>query len=371
MEFLWISASRPWFWGLRWAFAWVLIWFCGSKPGFGGRVDAGAGFGMRLSVYGHASRCRRLRFDRIQRLAARCLAEKPDQMTINDLKCLRKRRYFGSNSSLDHFRAMSVVVSNLAGHVLAELAVPDSVPVLKQQLEEVTGIPMALQKLVLGGEVLDAVPVAGAELLLVKDETAMCTWDLEGNTCREQIEVDGSVLRSPQLRHDFCNVLTQEPMRSGMHYYEFVMHQVGDEQWCGVTMAPEMAGPRVDGRSLEAWTYYCGRARRSGGSIHNGLGALHACGKAVKEFAKACTAGNVIGMLVDADKRLLAFALDGQLQGACRLPGTEPLYVITHMDTPLDHVELRKPPLDEAPPANLEALAGALLDVEQGEELHW
>ena len=30
-------------------------------------------------------------------------------------------------------------------------------------------------------------------------------------------------------------------------------------------MSPEMAGGRYDGRSLEAWTYYCGRAGRRGG----------------------------------------------------------------------------------------------------------
>ena len=53
-------------------------------------------------------------------------------------------------------------------------------------------------------------------------------------------------------------------------------------------------------------------------------------------------------MLVDSDKRILAFALDGRLQGACPVPGARPLYVLTHVDTPADHVELRKPML-EAP----------------------
>ena len=273
---------------------------------------------------------------------------------------------------------MSVVVSNLAGCKLAELPVASAasaanVEDLKLQLEEITGIPKALQNLVLAGEILSStsLPLKACDLLLVKDESPMYSWDFEGNPSKEEIEVSGSVLRAPKLRRDFCNVLTQEPMRSGLHYYEFVLHKVGDEQWCGVTMAPEMAGARVDGRSLEAWTYYCGRAGRSDGSMHNGKGGLHACKKAVKEFEKACTPGNVIGMLVDADKRRLAFALDGRLQGACKVPGDKPLFVITQMDTRLDHVELRKPSLDEAPPSNLTALAGALLDAEQGEKLHW
>ena len=270
---------------------------------------------------------------------------------------------------------MSVVVSNLAGGILAEISpVPADLFDLKLQLEERTGIPTALQKLVKDGAVLTStgdLPAEGFEVLCVKDETPLCTWDAEGNPASHQIEVDGATIRSPQLKSDFVNVLTKEPMRSGLHYFEFVLHKVGDEQWCGVTMSPEMAGSRMDGRSLEAWTYYCGRAGRSGGSIHNGKGALHACKKAVAEFEKACTPGNVIGMLVDTDKRVVAFALDGRVQGACKVPGDKPLYVITQMDTPADHVELRKPSLEEAPPANLEALSGALLDAEKGERLHW
>lgn len=55
-------------------------------------------------------------------------------------------------------------------------------------------------------------------------------------------------------------------------------------------------------------------------------------------------------MLVDGDKRILASALDGRLQGACQVPGAKPLYVLTHVDTPADHVELRKPMLEETAP---------------------
>ena len=37
-------------------------------------------------------------------------------------------------------------------------------------------------------------------------------------------------------------------------------------------------------------------------------------------------------MLVDVDKRVVAFDLDGRVQGACEIPGEKPLYVITQMD---------------------------------------
>ena len=46
-------------------------------------------------------------------------------------------------------------------------------------------------------------------------------------------QVDGNVVRCPNLCNDFVNVLTREPIRSGIHYFEFVMHKIGDEQFPG------------------------------------------------------------------------------------------------------------------------------------------
>lgn len=261
----------------------------------------------------------------------------------------------------------------MAGAVIVELQpVPTKLQELREEIERASGIPIALQKLVKDGAVitLDAeLGTEGCDLLCVTDETPMFTWDA-ANSGSDQLKIKGGVVRSPGLRGDYCNVLTQEPIRRGIHYYEFVMHHVGDEQWCGVTMDHATAGSRFDGRSLNAWTYYCGRQRSSGGSIKDGKGALHAQGKAIQEFEKACAPGNVINMLVDADARVLAFALDGRVQGACKIPGSEALYVMTHMDTREDHVELRKPMLEDSPKEVLEALTGALLDIEKGEKLH-
>lgn len=220
------------------------------------------------------------------------------------------------------------------------------------QVERVCGIPIGLQKLVRDGELLpeDVKLDDGFEITCIKDETPMYTWDIANNPCAKQLlAVGGNVLQCPNLKTDYVNVLTQEPIRSGIHYYEFHLHHVGDEQWCGVTMDPAMAGSEKGGRSLRAWTYYCGRARSTHGTVVDGKGALHANGRAIIEFEKACTAGNVINMLVDADQRLVAFGLNGQVQGACRIPGTEPLYLLTHVDKPEDHVELRKPVVEDAP----------------------
>jgi len=71
-------------------------------------------------------------------------------------------------------------------------------------------------------------------------------------------------------------------------------------------------------------------------------------------------------MLVDCEKGAVAFDLNGNIQGACEIPKKTPLWVLTHVDTPMDHVELRKPSLHDAAPANFEALKGALLDVSHG-----
>ena len=58
----------------------------------------------------------------------------------------------------------------------------------------------------------------------------------------------------------------------------------------------------------------------------------------------------------------VAFDFNGALQGACAVP-RGPLHVFTHVDTRSDHVELRKPSLEEAPPSNFDALKNALLEV--------
>jgi hypothetical protein len=235
-------------------------------------------------------------------------------------------------------------------------------------------MPRALQKLV---KFADAVVCNDdqkleadlpCEVVLVQDETPLWTWDVENNPSKSQIEADGNVLRCPNMRNDFVNVVTREPIRKGAHYFEFLMHCIGDEQSCGLVNDPSQAGSSHGIRSLTAWTYYVGRMGSRSGSVRDGKGALHAQGKAVKEFMKLKPTGDIIGMLADLDRGAVAFSLNGELQGACPIP-SEPLWVLTQVDTPNDVVELRKPCLEEAPPANLEALQGALLDISQGETL--
>jgi len=266
-------------------------------------------------------------------------------------------------------------VRNLAGAALATLRpVPATVAALKGALEPLLGKPRALQKLVVCGsttvledpELLD--PAADLEVCCLHDETPLWAWDLEGNPDAKALEVQGPRLTCPKLQTNYVNVLTREPLRSGRHYIEFVMHNIGDEQWCGLVADAAQAGSRTSGRGLRGWLYYCGRMR-STGSIMDGKGALHAERRAVVEFEKPRPSGDVIGMLIDFDIGAVAFDLNGRLQGACSVPTGQPLYVLTHVDTPRDDVELRKPSLEDAPPENLESLTKSLIDISSGKRL--
>jgi len=270
----------------------------------------------------------------------------------------------------------AVTVRNLPGKVLAIVApVPPDVAALKAAIHEVTGCPTALQQLVDAAamrplddtETLEAVAI---DITMVIDETPMFTWDHAGNPRHDVLEVGGSTVKCPELNTDYINVITKEPMRSGVHYFQFLMHMIGDEQWCGVMDDPMQAGSRFSGRRLMAWTYYCGRMRSSSKNICDGAGALHALGRAVKEFKKLRPTNDVIGMLVDLEKGAIAFELNGELQGACAIPVQKPLWVCTHVDTPTDHVELVKLSLQDAPQESIEALSGAMLDLSSGLQLN-
>jgi hypothetical protein len=255
----------------------------------------------------------------------------------------------------------------MAGEEVLQLAcVPSTVGELKKQIADSGYMAVATQQLLRDNcfsvcgddEVLEAVDQS---FILVEDETPRWYWDHEGNPSKDQLDIQDNVLKCPKMRTDYTNVITREPIQSGMHYFQFHLHHYGDEQWCGlvpdklfVGSAHALAIP-----SKEGWMYYTGR----------GSGALEGLGRRLKEAEHITRSGNVIGMLVDCDAGSVAFDLNGRVQGACELPKNQQLWVLTHVDTSQDHVELRKPSLIDAPPDNLEALKGALLDVSRGVEI--
>jgi len=261
-----------------------------------------------------------------------------------------------------------IVVKTMAGREVFRCDAVETHTVLdlKTLIAESGYMAVVLQKLLhengfavcSDGEVLEA---KSQGFLLVQDDTPLWYWDLENNPSRRQLRIEGPVVKCQGLKTDYTNVLTRAPISAGLHYFEFHLHHYGDEQWCGLTPDPDMAGPERSKAipSKTGWNYYTGR----------GKGAIEALGHHLKACQFANRHNSVIGMLVDCDAGAVAFALDGETQGACEIPRNTPLWVITHLDAEKDHVELRKPCLEDSAPANFEALKGALLNVSKGEKM--
>eukprot|EP00927_Polykrikos_kofoidii_P062474 TRINITY_DN5728_c0_g1_i1.p1 TRINITY_DN5728_c0_g1~~TRINITY_DN5728_c0_g1_i1.p1 ORF type:complete len:288 (-),score=38.55 TRINITY_DN5728_c0_g1_i1:107-904(-) len=252
----------------------------------------------------------------------------------------------------------AITVQNLAGAtiVIIEPPTPETVKELKFAIEATCSVPSLCQTLLHGPESIllkddEVLDKAISCVTLVHDETTMFSWDLEGNPDKAQLVVDGdgTHVHFTNAQSDYCNVLTIEPIRSDVHFFEFVMHHIGDEQWCGVTPCKELAGTTTSGHSSSLTGCFY---NIDGRPVCNGPPAQPKGGR--KKYARVGS-GDVIGMLVDMDKRKLAFTLNGVFQGVCATP-EGPLYVLTHVDTRLDHVELRKPSVTDVSPEVLEAI---------------
>lgn len=272
-----------------------------------------------------------------------------------------------------------VTVRSLPGTVIAsfEPLGPMGLKALKEAIEEKTGVRPVFQRLVRPGQLA---PIAEGEDLpsgeplevtLIVDETPLYTWDLANNPSKGVLQLEDNRLSCRGLRTDFVNVLAQEPLRTGVHYVRFLMHRIGDEQWCGLLSDDRVAGPRTSGRSLRGFSYYCGRmSRRSSTNLRDGHGALHAQGRAVVAFKSLQSSGDAIGMLADRERGVLVFDHNGEVQGALPLPPSGvPLWISTHLDTPTDSVELQKLSAADAPEAVLEAAQGPTLDLTKGERV--
>jgi hypothetical protein len=192
-------------------------------------------------------------------------------------------------------------------------------------------------------------------------------WDISGNPDRRFLEGEDYCVSFPSdAKTNFVNVLTREPLKRGVHFFEFTMHRIGDEQWCGLTEESFQAGALVSGRNLSAWSYYCGRRQPK---RPQDFAALHANKRSQQKFAHV-SSGDVISLLVDASQRVAVFLRNGELQGVCRLPRSQqPLYVFTHLDASGDAVSLKQIPLEQAPQLAIDVLRGAYETASPGEVL--
>jgi len=186
----------------------------------------------------------------------------------------------------------------------------------------------------------------------------ICVWNLASNPERRFLRAEGRTVSFPSdAKANFVNVLTSKPISEEAIFFEFLMHKIGDEQWCGVTADPSQGGMRISGWNLRGWTYYCGRrwehelAHRSAGRP-----SLIANKKILQGLARVVS-GDTIGMLVDPRERTVAFTRNGEFQGACLLDTQRrEFFAVTHLDAEGDTVELRARPSSEAPSSAREAI---------------
>lgn len=292
------------------------------------------------------------------------------------------------------FNEPSLKVVGVNGDTLFSISpVPSAVPELEREIEERLGIPAALQKLLLGSDLLESTSTlepSDSELLvtLIVDDSPLSTWDLDSNPDKALLACSGGEMILRGTGQDYVLVLTKAPLTSGTHFFELIMHKVQDEQWCGVVADKSRAGhgcgESIYGRchnSKAGWFYYCGRRFHAGGTEEeeaqdqsecsateeeeflsgDGHAALHWGGerRAAQKF-KSVGDGDIIGLLVNVDEGIVVFTCNGRVQGACEVPRKQPLYLSTCPDRTGDHVELRKVALADVPQATLDAQQGSV-----------
>merc|ERR1711924_502213 len=125
-----------------------------------------------------------------------------------------------------------------------------------------------------------------------------------------------NVLTCTSLRQDYMTVVAKEPIRKGRHYFQFIMHNVEDEEWCGVTPLPEQAKANPHPNHLKGWLYYCGRMRPGNIRAKGGLMFMEEDDDTPGELViKRYPAdgivpqGDVIGMAIDLDLGRIVFDL--------------------------------------------------------------
>lgn len=254
----------------------------------------------------------------------------------------------------------TVTVQSVSGGILAEIEppLPSAVHDLKGAVAVQCGIRADFIKFLHDGSLLvDDAGLMDAYvsqmIFAVIDHSAAFHWDTIKNPEAGQLVVKDGHVRCPKMDTDYINVVTQAPLPAGVHFAEFVMHHKGDEQWCGVVQDKALGwGKKVSGHSREfqGCFYYCGR-RSSGGRLTGGPTYES------KTSWASVGSGDIIGMAIDCDNRVVAFSCNGEVQGTAKLP-EGPLYLLTHVDTRADHVELRKQSIEDAPPSLMEALSG-------------
>eukprot|EP00438_Fugacium_kawagutii_P028527 Skav222524 [mRNA] locus=scaffold2875:43364:44281:+ [translate_table: standard] len=265
-------------------------------------------------------------------------------------------------------------VRNLAGALVLETSHSDSLEELQKKTSEACGAPAGILRFVKDNEPLTTLENVTDEVVLIVDESPYYSWEIARNPDRQYLKGSEAMVEfvDPQnLSHpDYVNVLSQVPIEQGVHFVEFVMHSLMDEQWCGVTFFDERAGCR--GGNVPGCYYYSGRRSSHTGHLDASRERNH---RLCMEHVKS---GDTIGLLLDANRGAALFSLNGIFQGGSKLP-KRPMYLCTALDVYGDLVELKRRDPEEFPVQLEEAMKTPLFsdedffdrDYDHEEALRW
>lgn len=271
----------------------------------------------------------------------------------------------------DPAETMHIVVARLDGEkVEVDIAASETVDSLKLLLQELLAVPPELQSLLRGKTLLkvgsaklqdEAVTEGSTLTLLVKDPPLVASsgasrWNIEGNPEKQQVAGSGGEVIFAKPTNDCVILVTEAPVTTGVHYFEFANHRKGDEQWLGITPCANRVGSEcVYDSMMPLWAYYAGQGQ-------NGLGSLVGGGiRSVECTAPGVKDGDVVGMYLDMTKGEVAFAHNGALVGSMsfkEVAAGKPMWLTTTLDRQDDHVVLRELPITECPAALIEKLGG-------------
>eukprot|EP00930_Biecheleria_cincta_P083384 TRINITY_DN72968_c0_g1_i1.p1 TRINITY_DN72968_c0_g1~~TRINITY_DN72968_c0_g1_i1.p1 ORF type:complete len:269 (+),score=35.57 TRINITY_DN72968_c0_g1_i1:43-849(+) len=258
----------------------------------------------------------------------------------------------------------TVTVRTLAGLQVAQVLGPILVSELKRAVTKSSGTPAALQKLVRGDQVLhdnQEIPGGPPDVQFVLFYQPCCEWDVDRHPNSEQLQIRENGARDAQGSvPSGVPIMTQEPLTSGVHFFEVVIHQDGNP--------PESIGLMTANAKAKLYKVRQPWEKPPSQNFWDMKVALNHKGEVTTSGtmkAKACAyrPRDVVGILVHIDIGAAIIMVNNAVQACCALSAGAPLHVACLMDKrPCgSHVELQELSTDQAPSNAMQALVGPLL----------
>lgn len=257
----------------------------------------------------------------------------------------------------------TVTVRTLAGLQVVQVLGPILVSELKRAVTKSLGTPAGLQKLVRGDQVLhnsQELPGGLPDVQFVLQKPC-CDWDVDHHPNSDQLQIRENGARDAQGSvPSGVPIMTQEPLTSGVFFFEVVIHQDGNPPECIGLMTANAKAKLYKVR--QPWEKAPSQNFCDMKVALNHKGEVTTSGT-IK--AKACVyrPRDVVGILVHLDIGAAIILVNNAVQACCALSAGAPLHVACVMDKrPYgSHVELQELSPDHAPANAMQALVGPLL----------